>query len=181
MPRRSAVYLALALSLSLAAVLGSGCSRSRESKPAEATPAKARSLAAIWADVLTQRDVMHQIFMKKLEDVTHEDCSELGVAARRLDTLTTELTNQLGGMSGQDAGRLRQIGDVITRISAVINKIRDSALAESPGAWPQLRFPLDQSLRLFESYFSVADLGSESVTNRPGFETEPPPAALSPI
>jgi hypothetical protein len=179
MPRRSAVTLAL--SLSLAAVLGSGCSRSRESKPAEATATKARSLAAIWADVITQRDVMHQIFVKKIEDVTHEDCAQLGAAARRLDALTTELTNHLGGMSGQDAGRLRQVGDVITRISAVINKIRDSALAESPGVWPQLRFPLDQSLRMFETYFSPADLGNESVTNRPGFETEPPPAALSPI
>lgn len=178
MQRRSAVYLAV--SLSLAVALGAGCSRSRDSKPADAAAPGTRPLAAIWADVLTQRDVMHLLFIKPLEDVTHEDCAALGASARRLDQLMTELSNRVGGTSGQGEGRLRAIGEVLTRITAVISKARESALAESPGAWVKLRYPLDQSLRDFETYFTADDLG-ESVMSRPGFETTAPPEALSPI
>jgi len=179
MPRRSAVYLALSLMLAL--VVGAGCSRSRDSKPADKAVPGTRPLAAIWADVLAQRDVIHIVFMKDLEEVTHEDCATAGGAARKLDDLVTELTNHVGGMSEEGEGRLRAIGDALTRVSAVISKVRETAVAESPGAWVQLRFPLDQSLREFESYFTAADLGNESVMSRPGFETKPPPAAISPI
>jgi hypothetical protein len=178
MPRRCLVYFAV--SLSLAVVLGAGCSRSRDSKPADSPVPGMRPFAAIWADVLTQRDVLHILFIKPLEDVTHEDCAAAGAAARKLDQLTTELANHVGGMSGQGEGRVRAIGEVITRMSSVITKVRESAIAESPGVWVKLRFPLDQSLHEFETYFSAADLG-ESVLNRPGFETTAPPEALSPV
>ncbi len=66
-------------------------------------------------------------------------------------------------------------------MQGVTTKIRESALAEAPGQWVQLRFPLDQSLRAVESYFTPEELGGQSVAARPNFESKPPPAALSPI
>jgi hypothetical protein len=177
MPRRFPVYFAV--SLSLVAALGGGCSRSRDSKP----PAGAggRSLAAIWTDMLAQRDAMHLLFVKDLELVTHEDCAAVGASARRMDELTTELVNRLGGTSAQTEGRLRAIGETVSRLSAVISKVRETALAETPGAWFVLRYPVDQSLKEMERYFSADDLGNQSVTARPDFENEPPPVPLSPI
>jgi hypothetical protein len=172
----------LTVALSLAALLAVGCSRSGDSKPAaDAAVAGTRSLAAIWADVLTQRDVIHQIFVEDLEAVTHQDCADLGAAARRLDDLYSELATHLSAKSGQADGRLRAIGEIVARASGVVAKIRESALAEAPGVWITLRYPLDQSLRELESYFTADELAQESVMSRPGFEAQPPPAALSPI
>lgn len=178
MHRRCAVNLAVALSL--VALLGAACSRSGDSKPATAGKTT-RSIAAIWADVLTQRDQIHLIFVENLEDVTHEDCAALGASARSIDELLSELVNQMSAKSGQGDGRLRAIGDVVSRTTGVLSKIRETALAESPGAWPNLRYPLDQGLRELETYFTADDLAQESVMNRPGFETKPIPPPLSPI
>lgn len=175
---QSRFAVSAAVAVSLAVLLGGGCSRSSDSKP----PApQARSLADIWVDALTQRDAIHLVFMKELEEITHEDCAAVGASARRLDELFSELVNVLGATSGQDEGKLRTIGDVLTRASAVTAKVRETALAEAPGAWVNLRFPLDQALREVESYLNPDDLRGESVVNRPGFETKPPPAPLSPI
>ncbi|MFI5315999.1 MAG: hypothetical protein ACHQ6T_09865 [Myxococcota bacterium] len=176
MPRR--ITLCFAVSLMLVAALGGGCSRSRESKPP--TPS-ARSLAAIWSDILAQRDAMHAIFTKDLELVTHEDCASVSAAARRIDELTSEFVNRVGATSAPGEGRLRALGDALGRVSAVLAKVRETALAEAPGAWVGLRFPLDQSLKGLESYFTADDLGNQSVTARPDFETSPPPPPFSPI
>jgi hypothetical protein len=176
MQSRFAVFAAVAVSL--AALLGAGCSRSSDSTPAAA---KARTVGDIWADVLGQRDAIHLVFMKELEDVTHEDCAAVGASARRLDDLYSELVNVLGAMSPRDEGKLRTLGDVLVRATGVTAKVRETALSEAPGAWVNLRYPLDQSLREVESYLSPDDLRGESVVSRPGFETKPPPAPLSPI
>jgi hypothetical protein len=177
MSSRSAVFAAVAVSL--AALVGAGCSRSSDSPKPEA--AAVRAVGDIWVDVLVQRDVIHLVFMKELEVVSHEDCAEVGAAARRMDDLFTELTNALGGMTSADAGRARSLGEVLTRTTGVIAKVRETALAEAPGAWPALRFPLDASLREVESYLNPDDLRGESVMRRPGFETKPLPEPLSPI
>jgi len=180
MHSRFAVNLAVAVSL--AALLGAGCSRSGDSAaPKDAEIAGTRPMAAIWADILTQRDAIHMIFVEDLEEVSHADCDAVGASARRIDALYSELVNHIGAKSGQGEGRLRAIGDVVTRASGVIAKVRESAVAEAPGLWVTLRYPLDQSLRELESYFTADDLGQESVMNRPGFEASPPPASLSPI
>jgi hypothetical protein len=177
MRRRLAVNLTVALSL--AALLGAGCSRSGDSTPADTGT---RPLAAIWADILTQRDQIHMVFMEDLEDVTHDDCARVGAAARRIDDLFSELVNHLGAKSGgADPGRVRSLGDTISRASTIIGKVRETALSEAPGAWPNLRFPLDQSLREIETYFSADELGRESVLGRPGFEAQPLPPPASPI
>ena len=67
------------------------------------------------------------------------------------------------------------------KAEASLAKIRESALAEAPGQWINLRYPLDQSLRAVESYFTPEELGGQSVVARPDFEVKPQPAALSPI
>jgi hypothetical protein len=180
MLRRTAVNLAIVLSL--AALLAAGCSRSGDSKPpADKAIGGTRPVAEIWADVLAERDKIHEAFVKELEAVTHEDCAAVGASAQRLDALYTELVNHLGARSGDDLGRMRQLGDAIRGASAVVQKVRESALAEAPGSWPPLRFPFDRSLRDVERYFTAEELASGSVVNRPGFEAAPPPAARSPI
>ena len=179
MPRRFSQCFAVPLSL--VAVLAVGCSRAGDSKPGDKAVPGTRPIAAIWADVLGQRDTIHSIFTKDLESVTHEDCAALGASARRVDELTTELVSHVGGTSGQSDTRLRALGDAIARMAAVFAKVRETALSEAPGAFVNLRYPVDQSLRQVESYFSADDLGNESVLNRPGFETQPPPPAASPI
>ena len=140
-----------------------------------------RPLSAIWPEVLAQRDTMQALLDKPLEEVTHEDCSALGAAARKVDELTGEVLSYAPTVPNQDEGRLRAIGDVIIHMQGVTAKIRESALAESPGQWIQLRFPLDQSLRAVESYFTPEELGGQSVATRENFETKPQPAPLSPI
>ena len=163
--------------LALAALLVAGCGRGHEASKANA----ARTLAQIWPEVLKQRDAIHAIFMKPLEDVTHQDCADLGAAARQIDALTSELGNAIGAPGEVDGGRMRVIGGAVTRISSVTQRIREMALAEAPGAWPELRFPLDQSLRTFEVSFKPDELGGDSVALRKDFETEPLPAPLSPV
>jgi hypothetical protein len=165
------------LPLALAALLAVGCGRGHEA----AKPAGGRMLAEIWKDILAQRDTIHGLFMKPLEEVTHQDCADLGAAARQIDALTSELGNAVAVGSNFESGRIRSIGGAVTRISGVTQRIRETALAEAPGAWPELRFPLDQSLRGFETLFSPQELGGESVSLRPGFETQPLPAPLSPV
>ena len=167
----------LALSLGLLAALAVGCSRSDDAPKTVPT----RPLSAIWPEVLAQRDAIQTLMNKPLEEVTHEDCSALGVAARKVDELVGEILAYVPTMAGQDEGRLRSIGDVIIRMQGVMAKIRESALAEAPGQWVQLRFPLDQSLRGFESYFTPEEIGGQSVASRENYETKPQPAALSPI
>jgi hypothetical protein len=175
MPRRSAVPLVISLALTI--VLGVSCSRS-EHKPAADS---ARTLAQIWAEVLGERDTIHLIFIKEIEEVNHQDCADLGAAARRIDDLTGEMVNSIGATSGQGEDRLRSIGNAVSRMASVTTKIRETALAESPGAFPELRFPLDYALHDIEYFFSADDLGHESVMARPGYETAPLPPPLSPI
>jgi hypothetical protein len=177
MKRRLAVRLALSLGL-VAALAAAGCSRSGE-EPKK--PSAVRPLSAIWPEVLAQRDTMQDILGKELEDVTHDDCSALGAAARRVDELTGEILSYVPTTPDQSEGRLRAVGDVIIQMQGVTSKIRESALAEAPGQWIQLRYPLDQVLRAVESYFTPEELGGQSVATRPDFETKPQPAALSPI
>jgi len=131
--------------------------------------------------VLNQRDAIHAIMVKELEAVTHQDCADLGADGRQVDALLTELTAAIAADKTQTEGHLRALGDVLTRVSQAVQKIRESALAEAPGMWVKLRFPFDQSLRDVETYFTPEQLGGESVVRRPGFETTPPPAGLSPI
>ena len=175
---QSRFAVSAAVAVSLAVLLGGGCSRSSDSKP---PAAQARSVGDIWAEALAQRDAMHIVFMKDLEDVTHEDCAAVGASARRLDDLYSELVSVRGASKSKDEGKLRTLGDVLVRATGVTAKLRETALSEAPGAWVNLRFPLDQSLREVESYLSPDDLRGESVVSRPGFETKPPPAPLSPI
>ena len=179
MQTRLAVKLSLAASL--AALLLAGCSRSGDSKPA-AAPTGQRTIAAVWADMLTERDQIHLVFIKDLEEVTHQDCRDMGAAAGRMNELYSELLNILGAQSTvEDRGKMRALGDAVGRASSLVTRIRESALAEAPGMWPAMRFPLDQSLRDVESYFTAADLNSESIVKRPGFETVPPARAPSAI
>jgi len=172
MPRRLAVSLAVALAL-----VAGGCSRSNQGKPAQGDA----PLPKIWGEILDQRDAIHRVFMIELEDVSHQDCADLSAAARHLDALTGELTGAIARMPNADSGKLRAVSDAVSRLSSVTNKIREQALAEAPGAFPEQRFPLDYALRDIERFFTVEDLGGQSVTARPGFETEPLPAPLSPI
>jgi hypothetical protein len=179
MHTRLAVKLSVAASL--AALLLLGCSRSSDSKPAAALPGQ-RTIAAIWADLLTQRDQIHLVFIKDMELVTHQDCRDMGAAAARMNELYSELLNVLGAQTTlEDRGRVRALGDAVGRASSVSTRIRESALMEAPGMWPAMRYPLDQSLRDVESYFTAADLNSESIVNRPGFEPTPLPPAPSAI
>ncbi|HTO07008.1 MAG TPA: hypothetical protein VMR86_08090 [Myxococcota bacterium] len=174
MTRRSAARPALALAF--AALLVAACSRGHEAPK----PVAGRTLAQIWPDILEQRDVIHAGFAKPLEEVTHQDCADVDAAARKIDALTSELGGALVPLK-LDPGRMRALGNAVSSLSAVTQQIRETALAEAPGAWPRLRFPLDASLRAFENFFSADDLGHQSVTLRPGFETAPLPAPLSPI
>ncbi|HTO55038.1 MAG TPA: hypothetical protein VMR50_16770 [Myxococcota bacterium] len=170
MLRRSAL-------LSLAAlVLLSACSRSEHKPPAPGS----RTPAAIWGDVLGQRNNIHLGFVKELEEVTHKDCADVGASAHRLDDLLSELMNTLGATIS-DRGQLRSIGDAASRLNSVVSQIRESALAESPGAWPELRFPLDFALYQMEQIVSPGVLGPDSVTSCPGFETKPLPRPPSPV
>lgn len=175
MNRRRAVRLVV--SLALAAAFAGACSRSEQ----ESRPGAARSLSAIWTDVLAQRDAIQTLMNKPLEDVTHEDCSALGDAARKLDGYMNELRGAVAAKSEKDEGRLRAIGDVILRMQSTTSQIRESALAEAPGAWAQLRYPFDQTVRSVETYFSADELGGQSVLTRPNFETKPIPPPPSPI
>jgi hypothetical protein len=169
----------LAFSLGLIAALASGCSREKEEAQA---PSDARPLSVIWPEVLAQRDILQDMFAKPLEEVTHEDCAAVGAAARRIDALSGEILSWVpASASGKDEGRLRSIGDVVIQMQGVTSKIRESALAETPGQWIYLRFPLDQTLRSAETYFTPEELGGQSVAARPNFESKPQPAALSPI
>jgi hypothetical protein len=174
---KSRLAARLALSLGLAAALAVGCSRSGE------TPKTApmRPLSAIWPEVLAQRDTMQALMLKPLEEVTHADCTALGAAARKVDELTGEILSYVPTMPNQDEAKLRALGDVIIHMQSVTAKIRESALAEAPGQWVGLRFPLDQTLRGFESYFTPEEVGGQSVASRENYETKPQPAALSPI
>ena len=167
----------LALSLSLLAALAVGCSRSEEAKKTAAV----RPMSSIWPEVLAQRDKMQDLMAKPIEEVTHDDCAALGAAARRVDELTGDILSTVPTMPDQSEGKLRALGDVIIHMQGAIAKIRESALAEAPGQWIGLRYPLDQSLRALESYFTVEDLGGQSVAGRANFETKPQPPALSPI
>jgi hypothetical protein len=168
----------LALSLSLLAAFAVGCSRSQHE--AKKTT-DVRPMSAIWPEVLAQRDKMQDLMAKPLEEVRHEDCAALGSAARRVDELTADILSTVPTMADQTEGKLRALGDVIIQMQGATAKIRESALAEAPGQWIGLRFPLDQSLRAVESYFTAEELGGQSVASRPNFETKPQPAALSPI
>ncbi len=165
----------------LAAFLCAACSRSSDSPPPTALPGQ-RNVAAVWADMLTQRDQIHLIFIKDMEQVTHQDCRDMGAAAARMTELYSELLNILGATSTpDDRGRMRSLGEAVGRASNVVTRIRESALAEAPGMWPAMRWGLDNSIRDVESYFSAEALNSESIVKRPGFETTtppPPPAAI---
>jgi hypothetical protein len=98
-----------------------------------------------------------------------------------VDELTGDILSTVPTMADQSEGKLRSLGDVIIRMQGAIAKIRESALAEAPGQWIGLRFPLDQTLHAVETYFTPEELGGQSVAARPNFETKPQPAALSPI
>jgi len=167
----------LALPLALLAALASGCSRKEEAPK----PGAARPLSAVWPDLLAQRDAIQKLLHKPIEDVTHEDCSALGAAARNVDALTNEALGAISDKLAGDEGKLRAIGDIVIRLQAVTNQLRESALAEAPGKWLALAFPLDQTLRLAESYFTPEELGGQSVASRSDFETKPQPAPLSAI
>jgi len=171
------VVVRLALSLGLIAALAAGCSRSDDAPKA----APARPLSAVWPELLAQRDAIQALMNKPLEEVTHEDCSALGASARKVNDLTGEILLTVPTMVSQDEMKLRSIGDVIIQLQGVTAKIRESALAEAPGQWVQFRFPLDQSLRNFESFFTPEEVGGQSVATRENFETKPQPASLSPI
>ena len=152
-------------------------SRSGDEKKA----APARPLSAIWPEVLAQRDAMQALFAKPLEEVTHDDCSALGAAARKVDELTNEVLSYVPTIPNMEEARLRALGNMIIQLQGVMAKVRESALAEAPGQWVQLRFPLDQSLRGVESYFTPGEIGGQSVAARENYVSQPPPAALSPI
>lgn len=177
MNRRS-LTARLALSLGLVAALAAGCSRSED---AAQKPSSARPLSQVWADVLAQRDIMQTLMGKALEEVTHEDCAALGAAARRIDQLTEDLAATVPALPEQSEGQLRATGDAIMQLKGAMAKIRESALAEAPGQWVHLRFPLDRALRVLESYFPPEQLGPDSVTSRPNYESKPQPPPLSPI
>ena len=167
----------LALALALLAALTAGCSRKEEAPK----PGAPRPMSAIWPEMLAQRDAIQKLLHEPIEEVSHDDCSALGAAARKVDELTNELLGALSERYAQDETQLRATGDVVIRLQGVTNQLRESALAEAPGRWPSLAFPLDQTLRLVESYFTPEDLGGESVAARPDFETKPLPAPLSPV
>jgi len=168
----------LALALALVAALATGCSRKEE---APKRPDAARPMSAIWPDILAQRDVIQKLLHAPIESVTHADCSALGAGARKVDELTNELLSAISERYAGDENKLRATGDIVIRLQSVTNQLRESALAEAPGQWPALAFPLDQSLRGIETYFTAEDLGDQSVAARPDFETKPLPAPLSPV
>jgi len=176
MARRVARSLAVSLALAALLAASSACHKAKE-----AGAAAPRSTAAVWADILTARDAMHAIMAKPLEDVTHADCTELGVEARKFDGLMGELTAAVAADKNQTEGHLRAVGDVLGLTNQVLAKIRESATGEMPGMWEKLRFPFDQALHSVEAYFTPDQLGGQSVVQRPGFEAKPQPAAPSPI
>jgi hypothetical protein len=168
----------LALSLSLAALVASGVACHKAQETDARTP---RPTTTVWADILAQRDAMHVLMTKELEDVTHEDCAQLGADSRKIEDLMGELRASVAADKNQSEGHLRALGDVLGQTDQTVAKIRESALNETPGAWAKLRFPLDQSLRSVETYFTAEQLGDQSVVHRPGFEASPPPSGASPI
>jgi len=167
----------LSLSLALIAALVCACSRRDES----AKPSVHRQVSAIWSDMLAQRDAIQKLLHRPIEEVTHEDCSALGAAARQIDKLTNDVLAAVTDEHAGNEGELRAFGDAIIRLQAVTNKLRESALAEAPGQWAALAFPLDHTLRGVETYFTPEDLGGQSVAARPDFEAKPLPPPLSPI
>jgi hypothetical protein len=176
MARRLARSLAVSISIAALVVAGGACRKGKET--AAAAP---RPIAAVWSDILAQRDAMHALMTKELEDVTHEDCAQLGADSRKIESLMSELTASVAADKNQTEGHLRALGDVLGQTGQAVAKIRETALAEMPGAWVKLRFPFDQSLRDVETYFTADELGGQSVVQRPDFEATPPPAGVSPI
>jgi hypothetical protein len=149
MARRLARSLAVTVTLAALVAAGGACRKTGEN-----TAAAPRSIAAVWADILGQRDAMHELMTKALEDVTHEDCAQVGAGARQLESLMNELTASVASDKSQTEGHLRALGEILGLVGQTVTKIRETALAEMPGAWPKLRFPLDQSLRDVETFAS---------------------------
>jgi hypothetical protein len=110
----------------------------------------------------------------------HEDCAEVSAGASQLETLLTEL--QIRVAQEQTFGdAARGIDSHVGLTLGVVTTLRDNAVQEVVGMLPGGMIQLDAFLRGLESHFTPDQLGGQSVTTRPGFNPNPPPAPPSPV
>lgn len=166
----------------LALTLGSGCSKSDKaagSTSGETATVQARSLPAIWKDILAQRDRAHAAISKDT-DMWHEDCAEVSSAAVALDPLVLELS-QGAAAQVSDPTRSGAIQQTIGYLQITLVQLRSEAIDETVGDLPGLMIGLDAVLQGLEATFTRDEIGSESVVTRPGFNPVRPPPAPSPV
>ena len=164
--------------MALALIFATGCSDS-EDAAGEGAVVQARSLPAIWADVLVQRDHV-QAATSKGTDMWHEDCAAVSAATAKLDELAVEMLQRVGVMPSV-ADRRLGIQNLIGNYQGLLAKMRSDAIDEMVGTMPTLMISLDSFLRGIEGHFTPEEIGSESVASRPGFKTIQPPPPPSPI
>jgi len=168
--------------LVLALTFAVGCSKSDDKSggaPAESATVQARSLPAIWSDVLKQRDRI-QVATAKGTDMWHEDCAEVASAAGALDALVVELNRRIAEEPSLEARR-RRIDEMVGYLQVTSTTLRSTAVDESIGPFPALMIGFDAVLKGVEDVFTKDEIGSESVVTHPGFNTVRPPLPPSPV
>jgi hypothetical protein len=166
----------------LALALGTGCSESSDTPAGAAggsTTVQARSLAAVWADVLTQRDRIHEA-VSKGTDMWHEDCAQVSAATASLDSLAVELGKSVAVLPEGEARRTG-VELLLGYLQATTSTMRAAAIEEQVGSLPGMMIGLDALLQGIESHLTPEELGSQSVVTRPGFNPVRPPPPPSPI
>ncbi len=163
--------------VALALVAGSGCSSGEQG--ATTATLEPRELSAIYADILTQRDRAQKAIAKGTA-MWHDDCAEVSAAAGQLEALITELQRRAAAMP-EIGERMRGIDSHIGLTLGVIANLRENAVGEVVGMLPGAMIQLDAFLRSLEAFFTPEQIGTESVTARPGFNPNPPPPPPSPI
>jgi hypothetical protein len=168
--------------MALALAFGSGCSESDEAAggaSAKGAAIQARSLPAIWADILAQRDRV-QAAVSKGTDMWHEDCAEVSSAATVLEALSLELIQGVADLPSVE-DRRKSIQTLIGFLQTTIVTLRSDAIDETVGELPGVMIGFDALLQNFENHFTRDEIGSESVTSHPGFNPFYPAPPPSPI
>ena len=166
----------------LALTFGTGCSDSDKAgggASGEGATVQARSLPAIWADILTQRDRVHAA-VSKGTDMWHEDCAEVVSAAAALDALALELIQRVT-VEPSVEDRRKGILNLLGYFQSAVAALRSAAIDEIVGTLPDVMIGTDALLQGIENTFTRDEIGSESVVTHPGFNPVHPPAMPSPI
>ncbi len=161
----------------LALALGLGCSNSDQTSGGATI--QSRPMPAIWADILTQRDLM-QAAVSKGTDMWHEDCAQVSAAAAEIDKLAVEL-NQRVAEEASVADRRKGIENLIGYLQSAASTQRTAAIDEVIGSMPGVMIGIDALLQGLEKHFTRDEIGSESVVTRPGFNPVHPPPPPSPV